>query len=193
MMKALNRFSPLLLLFLASCAEDETASEAKPGSADVASLNYETEFQEDLAANLVEVRSGEWVSAPESLVGKDWIAVYYSAHWCPPCRQFTPGLSEFYDQASKDYPNFQLVFMSSDKSSNAMKEYMEWGDMNFPAVQYENREGSGLEKFAARGIPYLVVLDKDGNQVLGKSPDESWQNPAITLANLQKMLRDQSL
>jgi len=183
----------LLLLFLASCAEDETASEVKPGSADVASLNYETEFQEDLAANLVEVRSGEWVSAPESLVGKDWIAVYYSAHWCPPCRQFTPGLSDFYDQASKDYPNFQLVFMSSDKSSNAMKEYMEWGDMNFPAVQYENREGSGLEKFAARGIPYLVVLDKDGNQVLGKSPDESWQNPAITLANLQKMLRDQEI
>jgi nucleoredoxin len=24
------------------------------------------------------------------------LAIYFSAHWCPPCRSFTPILSKFY-------------------------------------------------------------------------------------------------
>lgn len=147
-------------------------------------------LQDQLSGDLVRLSEDQMVDASDALEGKDLIAVYYSAHWCPPCRQFTPKLSEFYDEASKEYPNFQLVFMSSDKSADAMKEYMEWGSMNFPAVKFDEREDSGLMKFAARGIPYLVVLDAEGNQVLGKAPGESWQSPAITLANLKKMLAD---
>ena len=35
----------------------------------------------------------------ESLRGADsFIGVYFSAHWCPPCRQFTPMLAKWYTQ-----------------------------------------------------------------------------------------------
>ena len=34
--------------------------------------------------------------APALLLDADVIGVYYSAHWCPPCRQFTPQLAEIY-------------------------------------------------------------------------------------------------
>lgn len=35
-------------------------------------------------------------SAQEALDEVDIICYYFSAHWCPPCRQFTPVLADFY-------------------------------------------------------------------------------------------------
>ena len=34
--------------------------------------------------------------ASEALAGKEFICIYFSAHWCPPCRGFTPVLKDFY-------------------------------------------------------------------------------------------------
>ena len=38
----------------------------------------------------------------EVLAGKT-IGLYFSAHWCPPCRGFTPKLVEFRDSNKKDF------------------------------------------------------------------------------------------
>ena len=35
-------------------------------------------------------------AAQEALDEVDIICYYFSAHWCPPCRQFTPVLADFY-------------------------------------------------------------------------------------------------
>jgi len=40
---------------------------------------------------------GKKVKAETALNGKQFICVYFSAHWCPPCRGFTPKLKEFYE------------------------------------------------------------------------------------------------
>ena len=42
--------------------------------------------------------SGDWtqVSAESALEAKKVVAFYFSAHWCPPCRNFTPILGDFY-------------------------------------------------------------------------------------------------
>ena len=37
------------------------------------------------------------VSTSDALSGKKAVALYFSAHWCPPCRQFTPMLKDFYE------------------------------------------------------------------------------------------------
>jgi len=79
--------------------------------------------------------------------------------------------------------------MSSDKSADAMKEYMEWGEMNFPAVKYAERGEVGLEALAARGIPYLVVMDAEGNQLLGEDEGETWKAPQTVLAELKNLLK----
>ena len=40
---------------------------------------------------------GTNVSADQVLGNKRIVLFYFSAHWCPPCRMFTPMLKDFYD------------------------------------------------------------------------------------------------
>jgi nucleoredoxin len=36
------------------------------------------------------LKGTESISLSDSLQGKEVVALYFSAHWCPPCRSFTP-------------------------------------------------------------------------------------------------------
>ena len=47
------------------------------------------------------------VGADSVLADKKIIAFYFSAHWCPPCRLFTPVLAEFYSVHSKHKTNIK--------------------------------------------------------------------------------------
>lgn len=51
----------------------------------------------------------------EVLAGKKAVALYFSAHWCPPCRGFTPVASDFYKQINTtDASALEIIFVSSD-------------------------------------------------------------------------------
>lgn len=104
------------------------------------------------------------------LTSKKYVAFYYSAHWCSPCRAFTPKLSKWYDEIKKEHgDDFELIFVSNDRSEDAMEEYMKWGKMNFPALDYKHRDHDIVEKHSPRGIPHLVVLNQQGKSVFDKN------------------------
>ncbi len=89
------------------------------------------------------------------------IAIYFSAHWCPPCRQFTPKLVEFRDACAKD--NFEVVFVSCDNDEKAMKGYMKDTNMKWLAVPFSSSLRKQLmNTYNVSAIPYLIVLDKEG-------------------------------
>ncbi|CAF5156466.1 unnamed protein product [Rotaria sp. Silwood1] len=50
------------------------------------------------------------------------IGLYFSAHWCPPCRNFTPILSKFYKKYVET-KNFEIIFISSDRDENSFNDY----------------------------------------------------------------------
>eukprot|EP00252_Welwitschia_mirabilis_P001358 TRINITY_DN1123_c0_g1_i1.p1 TRINITY_DN1123_c0_g1~~TRINITY_DN1123_c0_g1_i1.p1 ORF type:complete len:579 (+),score=110.09 TRINITY_DN1123_c0_g1_i1:346-2082(+) len=104
--------------------------------------------------------SGEQVK-PRDLEGKI-VGLYFSAHWCPPCRGFTPLLVDVYNKlASKG--DFEVVFVSSDDGEEEFGEYFE--TMPWLAVPFSDastKENLG-EVFKVEGIPHLVILGKDGH------------------------------
>jgi len=115
-------------------------------------------------------KSGE-KPTEEVLAGKAGVMVYFSAHWCPPCRGFTPKLGEFYKKhaAAK---NFEIVFVSSDKDQAAFDGY--FSDMPFLALPFAQRELKGKlsSEFKVEGIPTLVVLGPDGALITSKGRDK---------------------
>ncbi|HCE44918.1 MAG TPA: hypothetical protein DET40_15365 [Lentisphaeria bacterium] len=118
--------------------------------------------------------------AKVDLDGKDYVLVYYSAHWCPPCRAFTPELVKFYNE-NRDKASFELIFASSDKSEKDMKEYMSKMSMPWPAVDYKMIDKSGINKFAGNGIPCLVLLDKDRNVIADSFVGQEYLGPQQVL------------
>merc|ERR1712151_987045 len=91
------------------------------------------------------------------------IGLYFSAHWCPPCRGFTPKLADFYESGLKE--KMEIVFVSSDRDENAFKEY--FGEMPWQALPYEKRKEKELlsDAFGVQGIPSFVVLNSDGTVI----------------------------
>ena len=99
------------------------------------------------------------------------IAIYFSAHWCPPCRQFTPKLVEFRDACAKD--NFEVVFVSCDNDEKAMKGYMTDTNMTWLAVPFSSSLRKQLmNTFNVSAIPYLIVLDKEGKIITKNARSE---------------------
>jgi peptide-N4-(N-acetyl-beta-glucosaminyl)asparagine amidase len=64
------------------------------------------------------------------------VALYFSAHWCGPCRQFTPMLAELYSHLKDEYPThgLEIVFVSSDRDPGGFQQY--FGCMPWMAVPF---------------------------------------------------------
>ena len=100
----------------------------------------------------------------ELLEGKEHVMIYFSAHWCPPCRGYTPTLSSAYTEKSVDGSNKGVViFVSSDRDQEQFNEY--YDEMSFFALPYDRRDlhKSLSTHFNVSGIPTLIVLDAQAN------------------------------
>jgi len=100
----------------------------------------------------------------EALAGKTAIGIYFSAHWCPPCRGFTPKLGEMFTKAF-EAKGMAIVFVSSDRDEGAFKEY--YGEMPWMALPYAARElkDSLSKKYKVQGIPSFVIINPEGETI----------------------------
>ena len=102
-------------------------------------------------------------SAGADAVAGKTIAVYCSASWCPPCRNFTPQLVRFYDEYKKLDPNFEIIFCSSDRDEQAFLEYFKGHHGNYLSFEYNSESRQKMKSHVnTRGIPCLAVYDKTG-------------------------------
>jgi thiol-disulfide isomerase/thioredoxin len=89
------------------------------------------------------------------------VAVYFSAHWCGPCRSFTPKLSEVYRKLKSASKEFEIIFCSADHSESEFESY--YKEMPFLAIPYDDeKRESFMGLFKVSGIPRLVVLAPSG-------------------------------
>ena len=89
----------------------------------------------------------------------DVIGIYFGAHWAPPCRLFTPALTEFYAKINEKGKRMELIFCSNDGNEAAFER--NYATMPFAAIPYtdEQRIQNLKQRYGINGIPTLVILD----------------------------------
>jgi len=146
-------------------------------------------FFDGLQQKLIQAKDGKALPYKKEGATPKFTAIYYSAHWCPPCRAFTPRLVEWYNEFKPKHKDFELVFASSDKDENAMLEYMTETKMPWPAIRFSDKKESGVDKYASDGIPYLVLINAEGKNLTG-TPGNEWQHPAELLKKIENIVGD---
>jgi thiol-disulfide isomerase/thioredoxin len=99
------------------------------------------------------------IAVANALGGKEFVLLYASAHWCGPCRQFTPRLVQWYQQQQEKL--VEVVFLSADHDENGFKSYFIGSGMPWWAVHYDENDAREqlMAQIRVTGIPRLVVLD----------------------------------
>lgn len=111
-----------------------------------------------------------------------YIAIYFSAKWCGPCKQFTPKLVDFYNKVDKN--NFELLFISLDKNLNEFNMY--FNEMPWLSIPFDKNNSESLsEMFNIDGIPTLQLYDNYGNLIstYGKDIVLNYENILLTCIN----------
>jgi len=118
----------------------------------------------------------------DALKGKT-LGLYFSAHWCPPCRGFTPKLKDFYAEYKAENLDFEIIFCSSDRDEGAMQSYFKEDHGDYLALPYEKRkEKEALSSmFNVKGIPTFLVVSPDGKVVNGNARDKVAAGAAAVL------------
>ncbi|HSI83645.1 MAG: thioredoxin-like domain-containing protein [Candidatus Methylacidiphilales bacterium] len=117
-----------------------------------------------------------------------YVLVYFSAHWCPPCRAFTPQLVSFYNaykrKAREKNKSFEVVFVSNDQDESGMMTYSSETGMKWLAMKPGEGRSSSLASLCGPGIPCLVLLGPAGEVV-----SSSYANGIRPAAVMQQMER----
>merc|ERR1712062_366177 len=129
-------------------------------------MEYLTPFlpMESILKETLIKADGSKVLGSEALAEKSIVCLYFSAHWCPPCRGFTPVLKDFYEEAKEQ--GVEIIFVSSDEDSSAMMSYMKESHGDWYALEHKSKLKDTLDqKYGVEGIPTLVVLRADGSLI----------------------------
>ena len=112
------------------------------------------------------------------------IGIYFSAQWCPPCRHFTPSLVEFRDKNKQD---FEVVFVSSDRSAKDQLAYMKKYKMKWYTIPHGSDAAKNLsKKYEVRGIPSLVIVDAKGETITKNGRGDVSSNPKGAVSEWKK-------
>jgi nucleoredoxin len=156
----------------------------------------------ELLGEKLQGKDGE-VSTREALAGKEAVMLYFSAHWCPPCRGFTPKFAEWYSKDLKAKGS-EVIFVSSDRDEDSFKDY--YKEMPWLALTYSERDLKEKlsKKYKVQGIPTVVILDgsanvitKDGRAAISGDPtgaDFPWKPKTLPeiMAGLKLVGKDGS-
>jgi len=145
-----------------------------------------------LEGKLVKLQgSGIKPVAAEQLAGVKFYAIYFSASWCGPCKEFTPGFVDAYRKIREIYPEFETVFVSRDRSEADTMAYMKADKMPWATVRWDELPTmKELDRYAGPGIPCLVLVDEKGKVLSDSFRRGNYAGPGAVLEDAWKLLKE---
>lgn len=140
-------------------------------------VKFKQEYKEKLAqkARLAEgnkapqfsyfTADGKKKLGPQNFKGKILVLDFW-ASWCGPCRQEIPNLKKAY--STYHTKGVEFLSVSIDKDAQAWKKAMKEENMPWHQVLAPNAGTEVMKLYQFSGIPYILILDKDG-KIVGKN------------------------
>ena len=124
---------------------------------------------------------------PDTALAAPVVAIYFSAHWCPPCRGFTPALAKLYKEWNATTKEIEIIFVSRDKDEPSFAGYFK--EMPWLAIPFEEKTvvDQLRTKYKVNSIPCLVVVDKKGEPLELRARDTVDDKEAAALASFKEL------
>nr|CAD2164704.1 unnamed protein product [Meloidogyne enterolobii] len=131
------------------------------------SLFYSKNKMSQVLAGQKIILKDESKANAEEYLNDKVVGLYFSAMWCPPCRAFTPKLKKFYEDLKAAGKNFEVIFVSRDRTANDLKEYYNdhhgaWTYLEFGDPKIDEF----LSKYEVKTIPTFRIIKPDGTVVI---------------------------
>lgn len=97
-------------------------------------------------------KDGSSTATAAALAGLDYVLLYFSASWCPPCKRFTPMLGEYLKaHGAREGKRFNVVFVSGDRDPASFKDYFAHHEWDLAVPFTASRTIAALNQSAWRG------------------------------------------
>lgn len=143
-------------------------------------------FLEELEGKLVNPANG----APAPLDANtlpDYLVFYRGAGWCGPCREFSPSLVKSYQRLKPAHPEFEVIFISDDKSPAELRNYAKEVGFSWRTVTSDRyKELHIINPMFSQSIPQLVVTDRHGKVLIDSDKIER----LVALQKFESLLKE---
>jgi thiol-disulfide isomerase/thioredoxin len=143
-------------------------------------------FLEELEGKLVNPTNG----APAPLDANslpNYLVFYRGAGWCGPCREFSPSLIKSYQKLKPAHPEFEVIFISDDKSPTELRNYAKEVGFSWPTLTSNRyKELHIINPMFGQSIPQLVVTDRHGKVLI----DSGKIDRLVALQKLEVLLKE---
>ena len=94
----------------------------------------------------------------DSFADCQYVGLFFSADWCPPCKTMLQPLKNFYTDVNLQTRTFEIVLVSSDRSQEEWKRHH--STMPWMSLPFDDPKAHELrEKFEIYGVPALIILE----------------------------------
>jgi nucleoredoxin len=114
---------------------------------------------------------------------------FFTSNGSRPGHKLTTQLVEYYNRVAPQHPEFEVIFISADRSQFGMETCITQSNMPWPALAYDklDSKGGAIQKDLVREIPCLVLVDASGRVLSPSGKGEKDSSPEKVLADLDQI------
>ena len=98
------------------------------------------------------------------------VLLFYSASWCPNCKQIAKTLKELYPSIRKDHPAIEFVTYSMNESVSGRAEHLRGSDYPWPAIGPTASSKRAWQIEIPGGIPRFQAFKLNATGMIAITP-----------------------